>query len=238
MIKRLTAGQYRHKDSVIHILDARLKIFYVLLLGIVSFTIKSGLDILIFSLFIFSLAFMSGMKPGDLVKNLRPFYFMFVFLAMMYLIFSRGQLESGMIYIWRFLMLIIISLILTFTTTIADLITAIERLSWPLAVFGIKPRNTALIVSVAVRFIPVMFANFESAREAMLSRMGDFRRLKHIKTIILVVLQKMIGSASNLSDAISARLYDENIKSSRILKLGKHDYVSAAVIAILVAVIY
>lgn len=238
MIRRLTFGQYRNKNSVIHKLDSRIKIIYVVVLGVLAFTIRTRFEITVFSLFILLLILLAKMNLRDLLKNLRPFYFIFIFIFLMYLLFSRNQLLLGTIYLWRFLMLIIISLLLTYTTTVSDLITAIEKLSKPLKIFNIKPRNIAVMISVAIRFIPVMFISLEKTREAMLSRLVNFRKIKYLKLLVLLLLEKMLKSASNLSDALHSRLYNENAKSSKIMKLEKNDYISIVVIIIFVLIIY
>src|SRR3989338_10379964 len=151
MIKRLTFGQYRSRNSALHSLDARIKIIYIIVLGILSFMAKSKFEIAVFSLFMVCIVLLSKMSLREFIKNLRPFYFVFIFLLLMYLIFSRNQIILGLRYIWRFLMLIMMSMLLTYTTTIQELISAIERLSKPLKLFKIKPRNIAVMISVAVR---------------------------------------------------------------------------------------
>lgn len=238
MLRRLTFGQYKGKNSVIHVLDARIKMVYVIVLGVLSFTAKSKFEILVFSLFMLFFIISAKMSFTDLMKNLMPFYFIFIFLLLMYLLFSRNQIVLGIVYLWRFLMLIMMSLLLTYTTTISELIAAIEKLLKPLKIFGIKPRNMAVMVSIAVRFIPVMFIKFEKAREAMLSRLANFRKLAHIKLLIINLLEKMLKSASNLSESMHSRLYNEDAESGKIMRLKKYDYLSIAVIMLLVLVIY
>jgi|SRR3989344_82631 len=238
MIKKFTFGQYRDKSSAIHQLDARIKIIYVIVLGILSFTIMAKADIFIFSLFVLMIAVLAKIGFRDLLSNLRPFYLIFVFLLAMYLIFSRDQIVLGLVYLWRFLMLIIISLLLTFTTKISDLIAAIEKLSKPLKILGIKPRNLAMMISVAVRFIPVMFVYFERVREAMISRLANLRKFRHMKVLVTLLLEKMMKSASNLSDSMYSRLYDENLESQRVMKLGPFDYISVLVVAFFIFIIY
>jgi energy-coupling factor transport system permease protein len=238
MIRRLTFGQYRNKNSVVHKLDSRIKIIYVVVLGMLAFTIRTRFEITVFSLFILLLILLAKMDLRDLIKNLRPFYFIFIFTFLMYFLFSRNQLLLGTIYLWRFLILIIISLLLTYTTTVSYLITAIEKLSKSLKIFNIKPRNIAVMISVAVRFVPVMFINLEKTREAMLSRLVNFRKIKYLKLLVLLILEKMLKSASNLSDALHSRLYNENTKSSKIMRLGKNDYISIVVVIIFVLIIY
>ena len=238
MIKKLTFGQYRSKDSFLHSIDARIKIICVVILGSLSFSVNSKFEIVVFSLFMLYTVLLSKMSLSELIKNLRPFYFVFIFLLLMYLIFSRNQIIPGLGYIWRFLMLIIISVLLMYTTTIQELIAAIEKLSKPLKLFKIKPRNIAVMISVAVRFIPLMFIRFERTREAMASRLADFRKIRHVKLLVLNLLEKMLKSASNLSDAMHSRLYNENIESRKVIELKIQDYLSIAVIAMLILVIY
>jgi len=238
MIKRLYFGQYRHKETILHSLDPRIKIIYVLALSILAFLSKSMNDIIIFSLFILICILLAKIDMKTLMKGLRSFYFIFAFLLLMYILFSPNQLRQGLTAIWRFLMFILISLILTFTTSISSLVAALERLSKPLKIFGIKPRNIATMVSISIRFIPVMFVSFERTRDAMSSRLADFKKMKHIKTLIVLMLHKMLRSASNLSDAMYSRIYNENMESNRPLSLKEFDYISMVFMIVLILVIY
>lgn len=238
MIKKLYFWQYRHKDTAVHSLDPRIKILVVISLSILAFISKGIHDVIIFSLFILLCIILSKMDIKTIATGLRPFYFIFIFIFLMYFLFAPSKLLQSFITIWRFLMFILISLVLTFTTPISGMVAAIEKLSMPLKIFGIKPRNIATMISIAIRFMPVMFLSFERAKDAMASRLADFRKMKHIKLIVTLMLHKMLKSASNLSDAMYARMYDENVESKRLLKLGSYDYASIALIIILFAVIY
>ena len=238
MISKLYFGQYRHRETVLHSLDPRIKIIYVLVLSMLAFISKDIYSITIFSVFIILCIVLAKIDIKTIIKGLRSFYFIFIFLLSMYLIFSPGQLKQGFIAIWCFLMFILISLMLTFTTPISGLVAAIERLSKPLKVFGIKPRNIATMISIAVRFIPVMFINFEKTREAMLSRLADFRKMKNIKLVVILMLHKMLKSASSLSDAMYSRLYNGDVESNKNLVFEKYDYVSIIFVIILILIIY
>ena len=238
MIKRLYFGQYGHKDSIVHKIDPRLKLVFIFIFSIMAFTIDKPFERLVFTMFILFIILISKIEAKMLFRNLRPFYFMFAFILTMYLIFSREQLKQGLIVIWRFFMLITMSFVLTYTTTISNLVAAIEKLIKPLGVFKIKPRNVAVMISITVRFIPVMFVNLEKLREAMASRLADFRKFRHIKLLMISLLERMFKSASNLSDAMRSRLYNENAGSSKTMKFGTCDYVSAILIAMLIAFIY
>ena len=238
MIKKLYFGQYRHKETILHYLDPRIKLIYVMVLSILVFLSKDTYSVTIFSLFIVLCILLAKINIKTILKGLRSFYFIFIFLILMYIIFSPGQLRQGFIAIWRFLMFILISLILTFTTPIAGLVAALERLAKPLKIFGIKPRNIATMVSIAIRFIPVMFINFERVRESMLSRLADFKKMKNIKLVVVLMLHRMLKSASNLSDAMYSRIYNENVESSKPLEFKKYDYVSTVFVIILILIIY
>ncbi|HLC60472.1 MAG TPA: energy-coupling factor transporter transmembrane component T [Candidatus Nanoarchaeia archaeon] len=238
MIKMLTFGQYVDKSSIIHNLDARLKLIYVVLLSILVFFIHNLKEIIILSAFITTILSLSRISLNSLIKNLRPFYFASIFILIMYLLFARSQLIFGILAIWRFLMLVLISLIFTFTTKISGIITAIEKLAKPLKAFNIKPRNIATMISIAIRFVPSMFVAMEKTREAMISRLADFKKIKHINRFMVVMLEKMLRSASNLSDAMQARLYNENVENKKIIKFKNYDYVSIMIVLILIAVIY
>jgi energy-coupling factor transport system permease protein len=144
----------------------------------------------------------------------------------MYVIFSINKIDEGIIVLWRFLLLILISFVLTYTTPLPDLTAAIEKLSKPIRIFGVKPRNVAVMISIAIRFIPVMFVCLERLREGMLARLADFRRLSNIKILVIALLENMFASASTLSDAMMARLYNENAQSSRVMRLKRNDYIS------------
>ena len=238
MIRRLSFGQYVHKNSIIHSIDPRLKIVYVIILSILVFMIKNIYEILIFAIFVFIGILLAKIDLKNYINNLRSFYLLFIFIFLMYVIFSRNNLNQGLLTIWRFLMLISISMILTFSTTVSSLIVAIEKLSRPLKLLGIKPRNIALMISISIRFVPVMFTNMERTKESMLARLANFRKLKHIKLFMLVLLEKMFKSASRLSDALHSRLYNEDIESQKVLKLKSYDYLSILLVIFFVIIIY
>ena len=128
MFKKLTFGQYTHKNSIIHKLDPRIKIITVVLLSTTAFLMNSYYKFAIFSLFIFLLVILSKINFSSLLRNLRPFFFMFLFILLMYIFFSRNELDRRIRTIWKFILFIIIASILTFTTTITNMVIAIEKL--------------------------------------------------------------------------------------------------------------
>lgn len=219
-------GSFADKNSFIHHLDARVKIFYVFVLSTFLYSAKKSPEILIFTLTVLLIISVSRMDVRYIIKNLRAFLSVFLFILLMYSIFSGNKIIEGVFVLWQFLMLILISLVLTYTTSISQLTLAIEKLSQPLKIFHVKPRNIALMLTIAIRFIPVMLLRLERTTEAMLSRLSDFRKLKSTKILAVSLLERMFASASNLSDAMTARLYNENIKSTKTMRFTRNDYIS------------
>lgn len=225
-MSNLYFGSFVFKHSFVHRLDARIKILYVFILSNLILSIKKFPDSLIFTAVIIFILVLSKIQAKYLVENLRRFLSVFLFIFLMYIIFSNDKIIEGVFVLWRFLMLILISLVLTYSTSVSDLTLAIEKISQPLRVFGVKPRNIALMISIAMRFIPAMFLRLERCREAMLTRLADFKKLKTIKILVISLLEHMFASASNLSDAMSSRLYNEDARSARIMRLTRNDYIS------------
>lgn len=222
-------GNYILKRSFIHSLDARLKIIYLALLSILVFSVKRVPDILIFSASAIFIIYLADMDLKFILRNLKKVYFIILLIFVLYLLTSNNKIYEGLIVIWRFLVLILLSLVLTYTTPLSELTLAIEKLAAPLRIFRIKPRNIAIMISISIRFIPVMLLRFERLRDAMLARLSDFKKPKNIKIFIITLLDKVFLSANNISDAMTARLYNENAQSSKIMSFGKNDYISGAV---------
>jgi len=157
MFKKLTLGQYTHKDSIIHKLDPRIKIIAVIALSALAFLMGSYYKFAIFSSFIFLLIILSRIHFSHLLRNIRPFFFIFLFILLMYIFFSRNELYQGVRTIWKFILFIIIASILTFTTTITNMVTAIETLLKPLKIININSKTIALLIALTIRFIPSLF---------------------------------------------------------------------------------
>ena len=230
MIKEVNFGQYRHKNSLIHLLDPRLKILSVVFLSILMFTVKVS-EILLFTISILFLLFLSRIKIIELLSGLRIFYSFMAFILLMYLLFSREKIDEAFMVIWRFLMLLLISYSLTHTTSVSMLIAAIESLAVPLKIFGLKPRNIAILLSITIRFIPVMFIHASQSMDSINSRLGSMKKARVIKVFIISLLDRLFKSASTLSDAMFSRNYNEDAKSHIILKIRGYDYVSMAALA-------
>lgn len=238
MFKKLTFGQYVYKDTIIHKLDPRIKILAIIALSSVSFFLEPYYKIIIFSSFIILLIALSKISFFSLVRNLRPFFFIFSFIILMHLLFSRHELEKGVLTIWRFVLLIGISSILTFTTTITNMVTAIERLLAPLKAIKINPRTISLLIALTIRFIPALFLYADRIKDARFARLGSLKKPKHIRLLFMPLLEKTFKSASNLADAMLARNYTEQrISYFNIIKMRYYDYLSFILLSVFIFLI-
>jgi energy-coupling factor transport system permease protein len=153
----------------------------------------------------------------------------------MYVFFSRNELDQGILTIWRFILFISIASILTFTTTMTHMVTAIEKLIKPLKLFKINPRTIALLIALTIRFIPALFLYADRIKDARLARLGNLKSIEHIKLFFLPLLERVFKSASNLSDAMISRNYTEKRMSYfNIIKLKYYDYLSSILLIIFV----
>ena len=153
----------------------------------------------------------------------------------MYIFFSADKLDQGILTIWRFILFITIASILTFTTTITGMVTAIEKLIKPLKIIKINPRTVALLIALTIRFIPALFLYADRIKDARLARLGNLKSIKHIKLFFLPLLERVFKSASNLSDAMLSRNYAEKrISYFNIIKLKYYDYLSSILLIIFV----
>ncbi|MBU3979408.1 hypothetical protein KKE68_06975, partial [Patescibacteria group bacterium] len=105
-MSNLYLGSFVDKHSFIHSLDARIKIFYVVILSTLIFSVKKFPDTLIFTFVILFIISIAKMNTNYIVNNLRRFFSIFLFLFLMYIIFSSNKIFEGIIVMWQFLMLI------------------------------------------------------------------------------------------------------------------------------------
>ena len=229
-------GQYEFRETLIHKLDPRIKILLVVFLSMFLFLIKEYTFLIITGCFILLLILISKIKIKNILKNIKPFLFFFIFILLMYFLFSKEEFNQGVIVIWRFILLIVLSSILTFSTSISQLVYALEKLFTPLKIFNISPRNIAVMVSATIRFIPLLFLEANKIKDAQSSRGANLKKVKHIIGLINPLLRKTFNKASNLADAMESRCYrDYGYSHFRELKLRTVDYTSVLFMIVFVA---
>ena len=260
MIRDITIGQYYPADSPIHKIDARVKIVITLLYILSLFIIESFIG---YAFVIASLAViikMSKVPFKFMVKGLKSLIFIIVFTAIINLFVTKG--ETPLFTVWRFtvtlegvyfaikmclriVLLIIGSSILTLTTTPIKLTDGIESLLKPLSKVGVPAHDIAMMMTIALRFIPTLLDETDKIIKAQQARGADFdtgnlvNKAKALVPILVPLFISAFRRADELAMAMEARCYAGGGQRTRmnVMKITSIDYVASAVFAIYFAML-
>ncbi|MDR4022500.1 MAG: energy-coupling factor transporter transmembrane component T [Eubacteriales bacterium] len=260
MIRDITIGQYYPADSPIHKIDARVKIVITLLYILSLFIIESFIG---YAFVIASLAViikMSKVPFKFMVKGLKSLIFIIVFTAIINLFVTKG--ETPLFTVWRFtvtlegvyfaikmclriVLLIIGSSILTLTTTPIKLTDGIESLLKPLSKVGVPAHDIAMMMTIALRFIPTLLDETDKIIKAQQARGADFdtgnlvNKAKALVPILVPLFISAFRRADELAMAMEARCYAGGGQRTRmnVMKITSIDYVASAVFVIYFAVL-
>lgn len=250
-------GQYIPKTSVVHALDPRVKILATLLLSMTI--LQAGpVKAVVLSVFLLCSAWLSRLSWRDMGTALKPLVFFFCFLFLLHLFFTDGRplltacpiitaegLARGLITTWQFMALIVCAALLTMTTTPSELISGIEHLLRPLRNLRIPSHDLAVMVSLALRFVPMLLMEFRRLREAQLSRGADFRggtvmeRVKNVSLVASALIIQTFQRADELAQAMEGRGYERGPRTYlRELKMGRTDYTIMISTLVFIAALY
>ena len=250
-------GQYIPRPSVVHGLDPRVKILATLMLSMTILQANTAKAVVL-SVFLIGGAWLSRLSWRDVGAALRPLVFFFGFLFLLHLFVTDGRplspsfpmvtvegLSRGLITTWQFMALVVCAALLTMTTTPSELISGIERLLRPLRAVRISSHDLAVMVSLALRFVPMLLLEFHRLREAQLSRGADFRggavmeRLKKISSLAGVLVIQTFQRADELAQAMEGRGYERGPRTYlRELKMGYADYTVMVLMLVFIAALY
>lgn len=260
MIKDITIGQYVPGDSFVHKLDPRVKILISLVYIIDLFLVNT------FKGYIFIVAFtlisiiISKVNFSYIYKGLKPILILVLITAVLNILMTDGK--NPPLYAWKFIkvykegvllaafmvlrlvFLIIGTSLLTLTTSPIELTDGIEKLLNPLKKIGVPAHELAMMMTIALRFIPTLMDETDKIMKAQMARGADFESgnlIQRAKNLIPILVPLFISSfrrADELAMAMEARCYRGGEGRTRMkqLKLTNKDFVAAISIATLVAV--
>ena len=255
MIRDITIGQYYPADSPLHKVDARVKIIITLLYIVSLFIIKSfvGYAIVIASLAI--VIKMSKVPFKFMVKGLKALVFIIVFTAVINLLTTKG--DTPLFSVWRFTVtlegvyfaikmclrimpLIIGSSLLTLTTTPIKLTDGIESLLKPFAKIGVPAHDIAMMMTIALRFIPTLLDETDKIIKAQQARGADFdtgnlaSKAKALVPILVPLFISAFRRADELAMAMEARCYNGGNKRTRmnVMRITSIDYTASIIFII------
>lgn len=261
MLKDMTLGQYFPGNSVVHKLDPRVKIILTIFYIVIVFSAKNFVSFGLVAALAVILAAVSKISPVTLLKSLKPILFIMTFTAVMNIFWTRG--ETLLFSIWKisvykegviFALMMVIRLILlisgtfiilTYTTSPVALTDAIERLTYPLSKIGVPTHEFAMMMSIALRFIPTLIEETDKIMCAQKARGANFETgslVKRAKALVPILIPLFISSfrrADELASAMECRLYHGGKGKTRmkVLKLTATDYLTCIVFAVIFALI-
>ena len=228
MIREMTLGQYYKADSVLHKLDARVKLLGTLLFVITLFFPKSLLSLGIATVFLAFTIKLSKVPFSMMIRGVKPLFVIICCSAIINMISVGGEvlIKLGPVSItkqglWmafylviRLVYLVIGSSVMTFTTTPNQLTDGLEKGFQFLKKVHIPVHEIAMMMSIALRFIPILTEELDKIMKAQMSRGVDFESgniLERGKKLIPVLVPLFIAAirrASDLAMAMDARCYN------------------------------
>ncbi|MDF2676628.1 MAG: cbiQ1 [Bacillota bacterium] len=259
MFKNLTIGQHYPVDSPVHELDPRVKIIMTFIFIISLFVIDSFFPYLFVIAFL-GIAITTSKVPVKFVlKGLRPILMIIAFTFIINLLMTPGRIifELGFIKITeeglkqagfmaiRLTLLIMGTSLLTLTTSPIILTDGIESLLNPYKRFGLPAHELAMMMTIALRFIPTLMEETEKIMKAQKSRGADFEsgniinRAKNLVPLLVPLFISAFRRADELAMAMEARCYrgGENRTRMRQLKINSRDYVASLIFVVYLAAI-
>ena len=240
MLDNVTFGQYYPINSLIHKLDSRIKLVLTIGLIVVIFMADNFISLGLMFLSTVFVMILSKIPIKMYLKSLKTIWFFILLTAVINIFFIKtGDLlvEFWKIQIYtdgvkkaifiaiRIFLLLIISSALTYTTTPTSLTDAIESLLKPLSKIGINTHTFAMMMSIALRFIPTLVEETEKIMNAQKSRGADFSSgglIKRAKSLIPILIPLFVSSfkrAEELAVAMESRCYRGDKNRTKLVKL-------------------
>ena len=246
MLRDITLGQYMPGNTIVHRLDPRTKIILTILYIAVIFCVASPVWYLIPLAYVLLATHLSGLKPKNLLKSIKPLRFLLILTFVLNLFFSTGETvwlhwgilkitQEGFItavhFAMRLVFLVAGTSILTLTTSPVALSDGIEILLRPLRVIRFPAHELAMMMTIALRFIPTLIEEADKIMKAQMARGADFESgnlLKRAKAMIPLLVPLFVSAfrrAGDLAMAMEARCYHggEGRTRLRVLKYTRND---------------
>lgn len=259
MIRDITLGQYYPEQSVIHRLDARTKILGTLLYIIEIFLVNSFAG---FGLVILALGVLIGISRVPvrfIFKGLKAV----VFIILLTFVLNLFMFDGTVLWHWKFLtityeglyrscfmalrliLLIIGTSMLTLTTKPMELTDGLEKLLKPFNRFGLPSHEIALMMSIALRFIPTLLEETDKIMKAQQARGADFESgnlIQRVKNMIPILIPLFVGSfriAQDLALAMEARCYHGGVGRTCMKEIvfSRRDGVTGVLLAVFLGIV-
>ena len=256
-MKNITLGQYYAVNSPIHRLDPRIKIVIAMMYIVIVFLCKNVLSMGLLLTSAIAIVMLSNIPLKIVIKSVKPILFIITFTAIINIfwtdpgegaplllelgfvkIYQTGVVNAAYLIVRIFVLIIGSSILLTYTTTPIALTDGIERLFSPLKKIGLPVHDFAMIMTIALRFIPTLMEEAEKIMSAQKARGADFsngnliQKAKALIPILIPLFSSSIRHALDLATAMECRCYKggEGRTRMKILKCTSSDIVALCLV--------
>ncbi len=259
MIKDITLGQFFPGESIVHRLDPRTKLTLTLVYIVALFTAKGYFSYgLMFAVLVTSIL-LSKINMKTILKSIRPLIYIIIFTFVLNMLFTKGTpafsfwiitvtyegLTLAVTMIIRLIMLITGTFLLTYTTSPIALTDGLENLMNPLKKIRVPVHELAMMMSIALRFIPTLIEETDKIISAQKARGADFesgnliRRAKAMLPILVPLFISAFRRADELAVAMESRCYHGGEGRTRIkqLKMHRRDFTALILGAVVLAAV-
>ncbi len=257
MLQDITLGQFFPGTSVLHRLDPRMKICLLLLMMILIFTCDRALSYGILTGLTVLLIGISNIPFRMVIKSVRPLWWILIFTFLIHLVSHPGEemgrflgfsvtwegFRQGCFISLRLILLILLSSLLTFTTSPLKLTDAMEQLLSPGKRIGLPAHELAMMMTIALRFVPTLIEETDKIIKAQTARGSDFStgnlisRCRRLVPIMVPLFLSSFRRADELAMAMEARCYrgGEGRSHMKSLEMHRLDYAALGAVALLAA---
>lgn len=252
MLRDITLGQYYQAESIIHKLDPRVKLGGTLLFIVSLFFFENYLGYVVAALFLALVIKLSTVPFKFMVRGMRSMLFLLLLTVVFNLFLTPGTplvslwklhitvegLDLALTMAIRLVLLIIGSSIMTLTTTPNNLTDGMEKMMRPMRVFKVPVHEVAMMMSIALRFIPILLEETDKIMKAQIARGADFEsgnlinRAKAMVPLLVPLFISAFRRANDLAMAMEARCYrgGDGRTKMKPLVYQKQDYLAYVVI--------
>lgn len=242
LFQDITLGQYFPGESLLHRLDPRTKLF-VLIVFIATVFMTNNIYFLVFTLFLILLAVKTAsLSIIYLLKSVRLFFWFFAFTAVFHLFYTPGDsiypfpfrglnvTSQGVVYgslvFLQLLLVIVAANLFTLTTSPSNFIASLEKMLWPLKKIGVKTEGIPLMISLVIRFIPILKIETEKIVDAHKVKGVDFNsgssvmKVKNVANILGPLLMNIFRRSDDLTIAMMSRGYGGDCERGTLRELS------------------
>ncbi|MGZ8410670.1 MAG: energy-coupling factor transporter transmembrane component T family protein [Hyphomicrobium sp.] len=205
----MSLALYIHGSSPLHRLAPSVKVALLIAAGIAVFLVGNPLWLMPVLLIVAGLYIVARIPLAVAARQLRPLGLLIGLIFLFHGMFTTWAL--GLLVVLRLAILVLLGMLVSFTTRVSDMIETIERGLAPLALLGVDPAKVSLALSLALRFIPLLYEQVQDIREAQ--RVRGLER--NFTALAVPLLVRTLRMASDLTDAIEARGFEGSKSDAR-----------------------